>query len=64
MEKTYIFKTKDGLHEFTLRGDIGAKKMEELQNRNPDINVQLGQLLTVITTDFEDVVTLEKEINY
>ena len=64
MEKNYIFKTKDGKHEFILKGNSGIKKIEELQNRNFSINVQVGGILTVITTDFEDVATLEKEINY
>lgn len=64
MEKTYIFKTKDEKQEVIIRGVGGMKKLEVLRKKFPNIKVQGGGLVTTIITDFEDMPTLEKEINY
>lgn len=62
MEKTYIFKTKDGTKEFTVRGSGGMKRREVLKKKNPNIKINAGSMVTTIITDFEDVATLEKEV--
>ena len=62
MQRNYIFKTKDGLHEVSIRGIAGLKKMEELKQDNPKLAIQAGTFVTTIITDFEDGSTLEKDI--
>ena len=62
MQRNYIFKTKDGTHEVSVRGTKGLKKLNDLKEKNPDIKIQHGALVVVIITDFEDLETLKKEV--
>ena len=64
MGKTYVFKTKDGVHQFILRGQAGVKKIREFEEKNYEIKIQAGGMTTTIMTTFEDKATLEKEVMY
>lgn len=62
MEKNYIFKTKDGSFEVSLRGGSGAIRMGLMQKQGKVISVQGGAMVTTIITNIEDSADLEKQI--
>lgn len=61
MQKTYIFKTKDG-KEKTLRGSAGLELMNRLEKDNKVGSINVGQIVTTINTKFDDQFRLEEFI--
>ena len=52
MQKTYIFRTKDG-KEYTIRGSKGQRFMEVLEKDKQTAGINLGGIVTTIGTKFE-----------